>query len=37
LNDFQMLMVLTLIALPLVYFLRTRRGAIVPPAPAMEH
>ena len=36
-NDFQMLMLLTLFALPLVYFLRTRRGVTVPPAPAMDH
>jgi DHA2 family multidrug resistance protein len=36
-NDFWLLMVLTLLALPLVYFLRVKPGAAAPAAVAMDH
>jgi hypothetical protein len=36
-NDFWLLMVLTLLALPLVYFLRVKSGAPAPAAMAMDH
>src|SRR4249919_34405 len=36
-NDFRILMVVTLVALPLVWFLRVRPGAEPAPAPAIEH
>jgi DHA2 family multidrug resistance protein len=36
-NDFQVLMLLTLVALPLVWFLRSRPGDGPAPLPAIEH
>jgi DHA2 family multidrug resistance protein len=36
-NDFQILMLLTLAALPLVWFLRSRPGDGPAPAPALDH
>ena len=36
-NDFWLLMVLTLLALPLVWFLRVKPGSGPPPAPVIDH
>lgn len=36
-NDFWLLMLLTVVALPLVYFLRVRTGVASLPAPVIEH